>query len=59
MSEKIATIIDPIAVADRLRSSAQEMREENYHDWAFLNEVAADVIVSMVHQRPKDKGPAQ
>jgi len=42
--------VDPVALADRLRTAAQEMSEENFHDWAFLTDLAADALVAKKRQ---------
>lgn len=46
MADKISTLVEPVALADCLRTAAQDMSADNYHDWAFLVELAADALVA-------------
>ena len=37
--------ISVVSLAGRLRKAAQDMAEENCHDWAFLAEIAAEALL--------------
>lgn len=47
MAAKAIVPMDKIALASRLRSAAEMMTQDNFHDWAFLATLAADALIEM------------
>lgn len=45
MGERVKVEVDLVGLAERMRVAAERMRDDNFHDWAWLMNLGADCLM--------------